>query len=228
VASPFRRASPAERAQPGQIGGRGEGLADRGRAREPRGRHAARRGGGLLDRHHGRRDGRLNSCGRHHGCHWCGSRRGRRRCGGGEYRGRRRRRARDGARAGRGGAMAAKRDRQRDRQPRGGEHSAGNRGARPEAHRLQAGVDRAPEPVQPRLTPSDTARYMGTGRFGIRRGLSRVRRLRSGSPLWAGPRWCRTRRSGAWTLPRWPRPDRRSRSRRTRRSAPWSRRTDRR
>ena len=225
MASPFRRASPAERARPAQVRDHREGLAYKATVQEPRGRQAGRRGGGLLVRHHGRRDGRLVSSGRHQGCRARAVADGR---GGGEHRGPRRRRARDGARAGRGGAMAAERDRQRDRHPGGGEHSRGNRGARPEAHILHPGVDRALEPAQPRLTPFDTARYMGTGRFGIRRDLSRVRRLRSDSPRSAGPRSCRTRPSGASTPPRWPRPDRRSRSRRTRRSAPWSRRTDRR
>ena len=83
--------------------------------------------------------------------------------------GRRRRGVRAGSRArraGRGGAMAAERDRQRDRHPGGGEHSRRSRGARPEAHLLHASVDRALQPAQPRLTPSDIARYMGIGRFG--------------------------------------------------------------
>ena len=59
-------------------------------------------------------------------------------------------------------------------------------------------------------------------RVGLNRSPGSVPR-RSG-----GPRWSRTRRTGAWTRSRWPRPGRSSRSRRSRRPAPWSRRTARR
>ena len=228
--SPFRPASPAERVQPAQ-------MAEPARVREPPGRHAARPSGG--GRHHGHRGVQLTAVGRHHGCRRRGPRRGRRR-GGGDHRRRRGGRARDGGGArgaGHGGAVAAEHDRQGDSH-RGGEGYTGeNGGARPEAHLLHAGVYRVLEPAQPASPLPDIARYRGIGRFGVRlaptgtrvsRDLSRARRPRSDYRRSAGPRWCRTRPSGAWTPPRWPRRDRRSRSRRIRRSAPWSRRTDRR
>ena len=157
--SPSRRASPAERARPAQVGHRGERPAEQARAREPPppGRQADRpSGGGLRGRHRGHRGVRLIDVDRHQGCRWRGPRRGRRR-GGGDHRQRRGGRARNGGgarRAGHGGAMAAEHDRQRDSHPGSDGYTSKNGDARPEARPLHAGVDRPLQPAQPRLTPS--------------------------------------------------------------------------
>jgi hypothetical protein len=118
----------------------------------------------------------------------------------------------------RGGRVAGpERDRERDSRRGKGQNAGEDGETRPEAHLLHAGVHHAPEPGSPAgpLT-HDKARYMG------------IRGRRMGRPGSGGVRSCPARRSGAWPQPRSPRPDRRTRSRRSQRSAPWSRRTARR
>ena len=153
-------------------------------------------------------------------------------------------------RAGHGVAVAAQHDRERDRHADRGQHATGHDGTRAEAYLFHAGVERALQLAQTWSPPvsHDIAQYMRNNRGGFRRarygtggsharpgrrrdvaGRDRLSRSPRSVPRRSGgPRWSRTRRSGAWTRSRWPRPGRSSRSRRSRRPAPWSRRKARR
>jgi hypothetical protein len=198
----------------------------RGRERRPRRRPRRGRGWGSPRRGRLRRrlglgcvsvSGRRGGFGRVLDGRGAGRRRGRR---GGRRRGCRRARgeARRRRERRRGGSVAdPQRDRERDAHPGEGQDAREDGNARPEAHLLHAGVQHAPEPAGPAgpLT-HDKARYMG------------IRSCRIGRPGSGGLRSCPARRSGAWPRSRSPRQDRHTRSRRSRRSAPWSRRTARR
>ena len=100
--------------------------------------------------------------------------------------------------------------------------------ARPGLQCLREGVLRALLGQVPVAGHPDQGGHDPAPLLAERLGDRRRRRPSLTPPRTASPRASRTARPGAWTRPRWPRPGRRIRGCRTRRSAPWSRRTGRR